>query len=41
MRIGEKWCNCSRFEIGQEMDVILLIIGIVYGVVIFFYDFGR
>ena len=28
-RIGEKRCNCSCFEIDQE---ILLIIGIVYGV---------
>ena len=27
-RIGEKYC----FEIDQEMDAILLIIGIVYGV---------
>ena len=25
-------CNCSGFEIDQEMDAILLIIGIVYGV---------
>jgi hypothetical protein len=25
-------CNCSCFEIDQEMDAILLIIGIVYGV---------
>jgi hypothetical protein len=32
MRIGEKMCNCSCFEIDQEMDAILLIIGIVYGV---------
>ena len=31
-RIGEKMCNCSCFEIDQEMDAILLIIGIVYGV---------
>jgi hypothetical protein len=31
-RIGEKRCNCSCFEINQEMDAILLIIGIVYGV---------
>jgi hypothetical protein len=31
-RIGEKMCNCSCFEIDQEMDVILLIIGIVYRV---------
>jgi hypothetical protein len=30
MRIGEKRCNCSCFEIDQEMDAILLIIGIVY-----------
>ena len=28
----EKRCNCSCFEIDQEMDAILLIIGIVYGV---------
>ena len=28
-RIGGKRCNCSCFEIGQEMNVILLIIGIV------------
>jgi hypothetical protein len=28
----EKKCNCSCFEIDQEMDAILLIIGIVYGV---------
>jgi hypothetical protein len=28
---GER-CNCSCFEIDQEMDAILLIIGIVYGV---------
>jgi hypothetical protein len=28
-RIGEKRCNCSCFEIDQEMDAILLIIGIV------------
>jgi hypothetical protein len=27
-----KRCNCSCFEINQEMDAILLIIGIVYGV---------
>jgi hypothetical protein len=27
---GEKRCSC--FEIDQEMDAILLIIGIVYGV---------
>jgi hypothetical protein len=32
MRIGEKTCNCSCFEIDQEMDAILLIIDIVYGV---------
>jgi len=31
-RIGEKRCNCSCFEIDQEMDAILLIICIVYGV---------
>ena len=31
-RIDEKACNCSCFEIDQEMDVILLIIDIVYGV---------
>jgi hypothetical protein len=31
-RIGEQRCNCSCFEIDQEMDAILLIIGIVYGV---------
>ena len=31
-RIGEKRCNCSCFEIDEEMDAILLIIGIVYGV---------
>ena len=30
--IGEKSCNCSCFEIDQEMDVISLIIDIVYGV---------
>jgi hypothetical protein len=30
-RIGGKRCNRSRFEIDQEMDAILLIIGIVYG----------
>ena len=29
---GEKRCNCSCFEIDQEMDAILLIIGIVYEV---------
>ena len=27
-----KKCNCSCFEIDQEMDAILLIIGIVYGI---------
>ena len=32
MRIGEKSCNCSCFEIDQEMDTILLIIAIVSGV---------
>ena len=31
-RIGEKSCNCSCFEIDQEMDAFLLIIDIVYGV---------
>ena len=31
-RIGEKRCNCSCFEIDQQMDAILLIIDIVYGV---------
>ena len=31
-RIGGKRCNCSCFEIDQEMDAILLMIGIVYGV---------
>ena len=31
MRIGEKSCNCLCFEIDQEMDASLLIIGIVYG----------
>ena len=31
-RIGEKRFNCSCFEIDQEMDAILLIIGITYGV---------
>ena len=30
-RIEEKRYNCSCFEIDQEMDAILLIIGIVYG----------
>ena len=29
---GEKVHNCSCFEIDQEMDAILLIIGIAYGV---------
>jgi hypothetical protein len=29
---GKKRGNCLCFEIDQEMDVILLIIGIVYGV---------
>ena len=32
MRIGGKRWNCLCFEIDQEMDAILLIIGIVYGV---------
>jgi hypothetical protein len=32
MRIRVKRCNCSCFEIDQEMDAILLIIGIVYRV---------
>ena len=32
MRIGEKRRNCLCFEINQEMDAILLIIGIVYRV---------
>ena len=31
-RIGGKRCNCSCFEIDQEMDAILLIIDIAYGV---------
>ena len=31
-RIREKSCNCSCFEIDQEMDAILLIIDIVYGI---------
>ena len=31
-RMGGKRCNCSCFEIDQEMDAILLIIGIVYRV---------
>ena len=30
--IGEKRCNWSCFEVDQEMDAILLIIGIVYRV---------
>ena len=30
--IREKLCNCLCFEIDQEMDAILLIIDIVYGV---------
>ena len=30
--IWEKRCNCSCFEIDQEMDAILLIIDIVYRV---------
>ena len=30
-RIGGKRCNCSWFEIDQEMDAILLIIDIVKG----------
>jgi hypothetical protein len=30
--IGGKSCNCSCIEIDQEMDVILLIIDLVYGV---------
>jgi hypothetical protein len=30
--LNKKKCNCSCFEIDQEMDAILLIIGIVYGV---------
>jgi hypothetical protein len=30
--LGGKRCNCSCFEIDQEMDAILLIIGIVYRV---------
>ena len=32
MHIGGKRCNCSCFELDQEMDAILLIIGIVYGI---------
>ena len=32
MRIREKMCNWSCFEIDKEMDAILLIIDIVYGV---------
>jgi hypothetical protein len=31
-RIGGKRCNCSCFEIDQEMDAILLTISIDYGV---------
>ena len=31
-RIGKKRCICSCFEVNQEMDAILLIISIVYGV---------
>ena len=31
-RIGENLCNCSCFEIDQEIDAILLIIDIVYRV---------
>ena len=31
-RIGRKKCNWSCFKIDQEMDAILLIIDIVYGV---------
>ena len=31
-RIGEKSYNCSCFESDQEMDAILLIIDIIYGV---------
>ena len=31
-RIGKNRCNCSCFEIDQEMDAILLIIDFVYGV---------
>ena len=31
-RIGGKRCNCSCFVIDQEIDAILLIIGIVYEV---------
>ena len=30
-RFGEERCNCSCFEIDQEMDAILLTIAIVYG----------
>jgi hypothetical protein len=29
---GKKVCNCPCFEIDQETDAILLIIGIVYGI---------
>ena len=32
MRIGKKRYICSCFEVDQEMDAILLIIGIAYGV---------
>jgi hypothetical protein len=32
LHIGVNICNCSCFEIDQEMDAILLIIGIVNGV---------
>ena len=31
-RIGKKSCNCLCFEIDQEMDTILLIIDIVFGI---------
>ena len=31
-RIGEERCNCSCFEIDQEMYAVLLIIGIAFGV---------
>jgi hypothetical protein len=31
-RIGEERCSCSCFEIDQEMDAVLLIIGIAFGV---------
>jgi hypothetical protein len=33
--------NCSCFEIDQEMDAILLIIGIVYGVCLLFRTFHK